>query len=256
VTVAAAGRAVGRPDWLGTFVDFHASGATAIRFAFYAVYAGNPPKDYLPFLWTMPTELLGSLCLLLALFVVPRVRGGGVIMTAVAFCLTLGGSALGCFLVGALLGQARAVGLYTRLPYAFGRYGAPFGIVLALVAVGYRQGHDLYDLRGHVAAGTVLLFCIYACQPAVRWLSRNRFSQFLGRISYLLYLWHFVVLITLTSRLIVLAAGQEGTISTPAALITGGLALVVSVAVSRWTLFIEGWARSVNGMILGALWKE
>ena len=256
VPVAAAGQAIGRPDWLGTFVHFDAKASSALRFAFYAVYAGDLRTNYLPFLWTMPIELLGSLCLLLALFVVPRVRGGAAILFAVAFCLTWGGSALGCFLVGALLGQARAAGLYARLPRAFRRYGAPLGIVLALVAVGYRQGHGLYDLRGHVAAGSVLLFCVYACQPAVRWLSRDRFSQFLGRISYLLYLWHFVVLITLTSGLIVAAAGREGTVSPPSALAIGASTVVVSVIVSWWTLFIEGWARSANAVVLRAVWKD
>lgn len=252
----AAGEIVGRSDWLGSFARFNASGASAVRFAFCFVYRGGYRTDYLPFLWTMPIELLGSYMLLLVLFVFRRVRGAPWLVAGLAVVVLEAGNDVGCFLVGLLLGRARAEGVYGRLPAWFGRILAPSGIVLALVLAGRQQAAGDQDLPGLAGIGTALLFCLYACAPAVRWLSRDRFSQFLGRISYLLYLWHFVVLVTLTSRLIVVAADEDGAIPVPAALAIGMLTVAVSVAVSRWTLPVERWTRSANALLLRALWKD
>ena len=252
---AAAGEIVGRTDWLGAFARFNAAGASAIRFAFFYVYEGGYRANYLPFLWTMPIELAGSLVLMLLLFIQPHIRGAGILIAGLGLVLIAADLYEGCFLIGALLGQARANGVYLRTSRTIARRFAPVGIVVALALVGRRQMTGDQGLVALAGLGTLLLFCVYACAPAVRWLSRNRFSQFLGRISYLLYLWHFVVLITLTSRLIV-AVSHDGAVSASSALAIGSLTVVVSVAVSRWTLFIEGWARGANGVLLRLLWKD
>lgn len=252
----AASEIVDRADWLGSFARFNAAGASALRFAFFYVYQGGYRWNYLPFLWTMPIELVGSFVLLLMLFVYPRLRGACWFTAGLALALLNSEVYTGCFLVGLLLGQARAENMYTRLPKAISYILAPFGIISALFFVGQRQmtgDQGLFPLAG---LGALLLFSLYACGPAVGWLARSRFSQFLGRISYLLYLWHFVVLITLTSRLIVVAAGTDETVSTPSALAIGILTVIVSVGISRWTLWIEGWARSVNAVLLRWLWRE
>ncbi|MGI4765228.1 MAG: acyltransferase family protein, partial [Janthinobacterium lividum] len=247
---------VDRTDWLGSFARFNPAGASAVRFALFYVYQGDFRADYLPFLWTMPIELMGSFVLLLVLFVQPTIRGAGWAIAGLAVVLLRADIYAGCFLVGLLLGWARARGLYTRLPVFIGRRLAPLGIVAALILAGRRQSSGDQTLWHLAEIGTLLLFSIYACPPVVRWLSRNRLSQFLGRISYLLYLWHFVVLITLTSRLIVQAAGQDGSLAASTALAIGGLTVAVSVLVSWWTLPIEGWARTINIVLLRARWRE
>lgn len=253
---AEAGRIVGRPDWLGTFARFNASGLSAIRFAFHSVYQGGARTDYLPFLWTMPIELLGSFVLLLVLLVYDRVHAAGWVVAGLAWMLLDAGAYTGCFLVGLLLGRARADGVYGRLPPVVGRLLAPLGIVAALALAGRGQAFGDRSLLQTAGTGALLLGSVYACAPAVRWLSRDRCSQVLGRISYLLYLWHYVVLITMTSRLIVLAAGRDEAVSTPAALAIGVSTLGVSLMLSHWTLPIEGWARRVNAVLLRALWRD
>ncbi len=255
-STAEAGRIVGRMDWLGSFARFNASGASAIRFASHAVYQGGERADYLPFLWTMPIELLGSFVLLLVLFVYDRVRAAGWLAAGLAWVLLDAGAYTGCFLVGLLLGNARAEGAYARLPPIVGRVLAPLGIVAALVLAGRGQASGDQTLLASAGTGALLLGSIYACAPAVDWLSRDRFSQFLGRISYLLYLWHYVVLITMSSRLIVMAAGRDGAVSTPAALAIGIATVAVSLMLSHRTLPIEAWARRVNVMLLRTLWKD
>lgn len=247
---------VERTDWLGSFARFHPTGASAVKFAFYHVYVGGYRATYLPFLWTMPIELTGSFLLLLTLFVFPRIKGGIWIVFGLAYVLVATDSYIGCFLIGMLLGKARADGLYGRLPRVFRRYAAPLGILVALMFVGNRQITGNQDLRGLTGAGTALLFCAYSSREVVGFLARNRISQFLGRISFLLYLWHFTVLVTLTSSLIVWSGGPEGMISTPGALLIGLLTVSVSLALAHFTLAIEGWARSVNGLILRWCWKD
>lgn len=252
----AAGDIVDRADWLGSFARFNASGSGAIKFAFYHVYTGNYRSDYLPFLWTMPVELIGSFFLLLALFVFPRVKGATWIVAVLAYLLVADGSFMGCFLIGMLLGKARAAGVFRRLPPTVDRYGAPLGIVTALWFVGRRQVLGDQELRGLVGAGTLLLLSIYSCKSLVALLARSRVSQFLGRISYLLYLWHFTVLISVTSGLITWAAGSDGVLTPLTALAIGIATVVASLAVAHWTMAIEGWARTVNGVLLRWCWKN
>ena len=252
----AASEIVDRTDWLGGFARFNSSGASAVRFAFFYVYAGGYRANYLPFLWTMPIELLGSLVLILVLFVYPRIRGAHWLVAGLALTLLEADIYIGCFLVGLLLGQARAAGIYTRLPRIFGRLLAPAGIVFALILVGRHQSVGDQSLVGLTGLGALLLVCLYTCAPIVGWLSRNRFSQFLGRISYLLYLWHFVVLITVTSQLVVVAAGDTGTLSTSSALVIAILTVLVSLIVSRGTLFIEGWTLRLNATLFRLLWCD
>ena len=251
----AAGDIVGRPDWLGTFARFNAAGGSALKFALYDVYAGGGAY-YMPFLWTMPIEMMGSLILFLVMFVYPRVKGGAWLVAAGTWILVSSDSYVGCFLAGMLLGQMRAEGFYDRLPKTFGRLIAPVGILAALAFVGHRQMNGDQQLRGLALAGTVGLFCIYANRPLVGILSLNRLSQFLGRISFMLYLWHFTVLVTLTSFLIVKAADDEGTLSVPRALGIGVATVAVSLLLARWTLPVENWARRANAALLRQIWRD
>ena len=251
----AASEIVDRTDWLGAFAQFNASGSSAVRFATFYVYVGGYRANYLPFLWTMPVELGGSYVLLFTLFVFPRIRGAAWLVAGLACLLVAQESYVGCFLVGLLLGKARADGLFRRWPRAVGRCLAPVGIVGSLAFVGHRQIVDDQSLRGLAGAGTVLLLCIYACGDLVRVLSASPVSQFLGRISFLLYLWHFPVLITLTSGLIVRSAGEDGLLSPVSALGIGVATVAASVALAHRTMAIEGWARNANGLLMRWCWK-
>ena len=251
----AAGAIVDRADWLGTFAQFNAAGSSALRFATFYVFFGGSRANYLPFLWTMPVELAGSYALLFTMFVLPRIRGAAWLVAGLAVLFVTQESYVGCFFVGLLLGKARADGLFRRWPRPVGRYLAPLGILGALVFVGQRQFVDDQGLRGLAGAGAVLLFCIYACPDLVRLLSASRVSQFLGRISFLLYLWQFPVLITLTSGLIVRSAGEDGRLSPAAAIAIGVATVAVSVALAHWTMAIEGWARSANALLMRWCWR-
>lgn len=251
----AASEIVDRTDWLGSFAQFNAAGSSALRFATYYVYVGGYRANYLPFLWTMPVELAGSYVLLFTLFVFPRIRGGTWLVAGLAYLLVAQDSYVGCFLIGLLLGKARADGLFRRWPRHVGRYLAPLGMIGALALVGHRQAIGDQSLRGLAGAGAVLLFCIYSSRRLVGLLSASPVSQFLGRISFLLYLWHFPVLITLTSGLIVRSAGEDGLLAPTSALAIGTLTVAVSVALAHWTMAIEGWARSANDLLMRWCWR-
>ena len=121
--------------------------------------------------------------------------------------------------------------------------------------VGHRQAIGDQSLRGLAGAGAALLFCIYSSRRLVGLLSASPVSQFLGRISFLLYLWHFPVLITLTSGLIVRSAGEDGLLAPTSALAIGALTVAVSVALAHWTMAIEGWARSANDLLMRWCWR-
>lgn len=251
---AQAGDIVERPDWLGTFAQFTPKAATSLRFALYYVYQGDYRANYLPFLWTMPIELFCSLILLLVLFVYPHVRYGVLVVAGLTWVLLSSGSYTGCFLVGMLLGQGRSSRFYAAMPQSFRFYVTPLGIVAALIYVGHCQLTDNTKLLDLTGAGAVALFCIYCNDGLVRFLSKNWFSQFLGRISYLLYLWHFVVLTTFTSYMIIVFADGDR-LSPARALTIGVVTVAASLAVAGSTTAIEQWARAANALLLRALWQ-
>ena len=203
----------------------------------------------------MKVEFVGSLLLFLVLFVFRSVRWAELALAALSFFLVKSDSFLGCFFVGALLSRARIHGFYDSLTGIFPRLASPVFMCVAFGVVGRYQLAGDQTLLPHVVAGLVLLVSIYINRSLVDFLSRNRFSQFLGRISYLLYLWHYVVLISLTSYLIV-HFSDGGTLAWGTAISIGIATVLISILISASTMPLETCARMANRRLLGFLCKS
>ncbi len=217
-----------RSDWLAGFLDFLPSLGGLLRYALRDVYFDPPPAlHYVPLLWTMHVELLGScvvfglLALLHTLSQRQRLIGHAVAL----LLLALFAPALAGFVLGMLLGEARRHGWRERLRQSHWRWPALLTALLLLGISAARAAaqHDAairYVLRayfGHArdipltAANPLLmdanalgLFLLVALLPPLERFLGGRLSRFLGEISFPLYLVQFAVLITLTSWLIVL----------------------------------------------------
>jgi peptidoglycan/LPS O-acetylase OafA/YrhL len=186
--------------WLDTFFPFDPSLWTCLKFSFYDVYLHyRPATSYNVFLWPMQLELLGSFLILamVALF------DGGV-----------GVRALSC--VSAILVFLHAEAMYLPFVYGYvlanlhvamrdravtrGVAGDIAGLLLVIFVAIHRMNHDGFRTAAALGACLVLATLL---SPLLQRLLSSSLSQWLGRISFPLYLLHSLVICTFSSFLIV-----------------------------------------------------
>lgn len=180
--------------WLQAMLDFEPAPDTALAYSAFWVFTPRGEFSYHPFLWTMPYELIGSFAVLL---VCAFERGGqwsyyvlAVMIVAMMFILP----AFATFPAGALLALAKKDGLIPDL----GRWAWPV-IAAGLVAASFDYGGRVTPL--FVVAA---LACLWAAMSSdLTTALSGRVSQFLGRLSFPLYLMQFPVLVTVTSMMVV-----------------------------------------------------
>jgi peptidoglycan/LPS O-acetylase OafA/YrhL len=204
---AEAGAIVGRPEWLGHWLNFDPDLGGALHYGFMGVFLGNVPHDYDPFLWVLPNELWGGL-LVLGICGLERFIPFRYATLAVATVLSfLYVPVLFCFLVGADLALLHADG-----------HLEPWqdrGWVNVAALIVFWCGGAFLAL-GSFANYTPLVatLCVVLAMRAP-WLRRGfeaGVSQFLGRISFPLYLVQFIVLVGPSSGAII-AAQKAGVLN-------------------------------------------
>ena len=178
----------------------------ALKAAFYrAVLAGDNRFDN-P-LWTVSIEFFGSIQLLLFYIWKPKAWSATLTFLAVSLVLYLNketGIFVAAMFLGAVLNVWKFRGRWLLFIFVLGYY---FG--------GYQHGSVFYDFLptpeiygGELAArsrlyntlGEILLTAAIVNGFAAR-LFQSAFAQFLGRISYPLYLLHFIILFSLACAL-------------------------------------------------------
>jgi len=166
--------------------------AHLFSFSFFDVFFGDRIREsYIPPLWTMSIELLGS-CVVLATILLARPFGWRSLALVLAasgvglFAPTVKWQLMGLFLAGIVLADAYNRGWFERIPVYAGA---------ALIAVGWFIPLFLvYSVFwwGIVGACSLTVGCI-AVPTTRRWLS-GTVSRELGRISFPLYLVHAPVI--------------------------------------------------------------
>ncbi|MBK4734297.1 acyltransferase family protein [Noviherbaspirillum pedocola] len=199
-----AAKIIHREDWLGAFIAFSPTLPSVLRYSIYTVYdGGNLKNSYNPFLWTMTIELLGSMLIILYLYVSERLTHPKFVIYGLIFFLIAAKSYYSLFFAGLLLSQYREEGILQRFQSCFIWKISSILILLSCVfilAVGLETSFYYLDLRMPVAIA--LVFCAYTSRAATAFFS-SKFSRFLGTLSFPLYLVHFSIIISLTSYLIV-----------------------------------------------------
>jgi peptidoglycan/LPS O-acetylase OafA/YrhL len=213
---AAAGEIVGRSDWLGSWVGFAPSLLGTFRFALFGVFTSatlvSPTEALVPFLWTMRIELMGSV-LVFALLLLSHGRRYGWHMTLAVFAVLMAGYVIGrpsiagnlaCFVAGLVFAKLRFDGFFDRAkaqPWTFYVSSGAIVVLLAIDSVMHSKG--FYDARCPLFA--MLFVAFVSCNNLAEHFLSSAVSQFLGRISFPIFLIQFPVIISLTSWLIVRA---------------------------------------------------
>lgn len=230
----AAGEIVSRPDWLGRFLQPVPTFGSWLRFSTFGVFfAYDTAQSYGPFLWTIPIELMGSI-MLFGLFALPAPQQRARIATF-GLCLVLTAMiapVVTSFLCGALIAEIMPTGAARRL--AAGRSGD--GLAIAVLAVCWIASAALRPEYGTLiptVIATALVLAVVVSR-GLRVLLSSSLSQWLGRISFPLYLVHGLVICGPSSWLI-LRCHAAGLAPTAIALIVAPLTIIVSL-LAAWLL--------------------
>lgn len=198
-----AGELIGNA-WLRDFPTEQKTPLQMFSFAlFYVFYKPFIDFSIIPFLWTMRTEAIGSVLVVLFLLCQSLITRKKTVLAVLAGIAISTGTLSGCFFVGMLFGLMRRDGLFNW--HSQSRVNTMMAIaamIVMLVPPSYLMLHhrELSPLLMLVASACCML--IYSDVRISRFLS-NPLSQWLGRISFPLFLMHYAVIVSFTSWAIV-----------------------------------------------------
>jgi peptidoglycan/LPS O-acetylase OafA/YrhL len=241
---AGASRIVRRQDWLGPWLDFSPDLASVLTYALGGVFLPGSTKAYLPFLWTMVTELWFSYIVLILCVLERRFRWPYLILLGIAAIVLAANHPVAvCFPLGAMLALAQRDGHLSAI--------LPLRSSIAIVAFALLAGAVLraftYDEWGNILIGVILVTTVLL-SPNLAQLLSGRVSQALGRLSFPLYLAQFPILVSLTSGLIV-AWGAPGAVG---AIVIGLVSIAATLALAALMLPVE-WLAQWTGRQIGRL---
>jgi peptidoglycan/LPS O-acetylase OafA/YrhL len=190
-------------DWLGTFYKFDASIKDVIKFSFYDVFFKyDVEKTYNSSLWTMPIEIIGSIMIYtyLGIFRATEKINWKVILP-LTFALFIFKPLYSCFLIGYIIAEINKK--YDDNDYLFffkkNINNEIFFILIfltsAILSTCYRDNDCVTCLFA-----SCIVFSVSFSKNLKLFFS-NRLSNYLGRISFPLYLIQIPIICSLSSFL-------------------------------------------------------
>ncbi len=189
----------GSVDWLATFYPAGMNSATAVNEAlFSSIVLGK--ASFLPPLWTLKIEFIGSIYLLLFYLAKPRHH---TFLPMALVCLLVHlvhadqsiyylSIFAGAALHGLRLGSAGQVALF-----AVGLYFGAYQHFRAMY--GFLPNPQIWDIKSFYTAIGATCVCAAILSGLGQQLLRRPLVQFFGRISFSIYLLHFLILCTLSA---------------------------------------------------------
>jgi peptidoglycan/LPS O-acetylase OafA/YrhL len=228
-----------RQDWLGQFLQFNASIIGLFRYSLIGVYITHTRElSYNPVLWTMSIEMIGSMLVFLLCYLWSRLKNPHWVCAALIIWLTALGSFYALFFAGTLLGYFRQQGYLKNLidSKRYQLWASCILIAIVGILIVTKGMHKPIVLTLPLAM--LLVFCFYT-QGHLKAFFSNKFSHFLGEISFPLYLVHFQVLISLMSWLVIKDYAVKGSIDQVAFIGFACVTVLVSVFVAWCFRLIE-----------------
>ncbi len=198
-----------RENWFRITSADKATLATVFTYSFADVYWWTPTEpQYMPFLWTMQTELFGSAAVILYALAQRPIAFKKTCCAAIAVCLYVVGSYLAAFFVGVLIAQARSEGRLKR--HSTRRFLGSIGlIVVGMLFSEWAMCGDHRGTRWSTTVGVLVVTGIINNRPLCAVLARSRVSRFLGHIAFPLYLVQLPMILGPMSWMVIWAA-QHG----------------------------------------------
>lgn len=194
---------IGRAEWLGSMLKFDVTSLRWLSDSLFDVFlAPSQVTSVNPFLWTMQIELAGSILLFAVLYALPSFRYPKQIVLTFFVASFFANKFFCLFFAGLYFSLLRREQTLAKSRHKW----ISLALLLSVFAADYLFRNQNINVNWFNRLNSVLsiliVYAIYSNQWFMRFFSL-RISQFLGRISYSLYLAHFAVLISFGSWLIV-----------------------------------------------------
>lgn len=198
----------GSINWFKLFFAPEISFLTAAKEAIYeSLLFGK--GTLIPPLWTLKVEFIGSVYLLLFYMVKPKQSLFVPFLMALILIFILSGQdSIFYFAIffGSLLGNLKDLGKYKIVFFAIGAYFGAFQFKSAaydFLPTWNITGTDVWEVKSFYNTVGAILMTAPIVQGFGSKLFQSRAIQFLGRISFSIYLLHFIVLCSISSYLYV-----------------------------------------------------
>jgi peptidoglycan/LPS O-acetylase OafA/YrhL len=243
---------LGREDWLGRFLNFDSTPAALAKYSLWGVFSNHTPSNsYNPFLWTMGVELTGSYIVFFLCYSWHKFKNPVWVLAIVGtffFCMA---SNFFLFVFGMLLAEMRRQGVIERY-----RAKPAFQLLTALILVGaiffVHETKDKVLLTPiKIAFAAIFVSAIYVNRFASDFLS-TKISQYLGKISFPIYLLHFPLIISMLSW-VSIEAQRRGLTATSVYLAIGATTLLSTVALAVPFQILESWLIKRGNLIIDLL---
>jgi peptidoglycan/LPS O-acetylase OafA/YrhL len=194
----------GSVKWLNNFFPV---GITALNTAKEAAYGGIffGSGTLVPPLWTLKIEFIGSLYILLFYISKPQraVFAPLLMVCCLIYAIHLQDSIYYfAIFAGSLLNNSKSISKYRFIIFALGLYFGGFqfnSVVYDYLPNLNFLGFDIWERKTFYNAIGAVLVTLSVLQGFGSKVFQSRLFQFLGRISYSIYLIHFIVLCSLSS---------------------------------------------------------
>lgn len=233
-----AGKAAGSEGWLSTFYTFTPTVPDLLHFSLWRVYVdGTPATSYDSSLWTMPIEMQGSILVFAALLVM----GGSAVLRG---CIHVTMLSISCWLAsplfalaaGAAIANLTQLKLHQRLCDSRAEPFVSWSLLGGgLVFAAFRP--EILEPVWLTLCSSALLYGVLLNGRVQRALS-TPISQWLGRISFSLYLLHILVICSFTSWGY-LALSQEGVLSSASAALILGATFILCLSAATFFYPLE-----------------
>jgi peptidoglycan/LPS O-acetylase OafA/YrhL len=193
-----------------------------LRFSLIDVFASySAGETYVPPLWTMPIELLGSFIVIGTLAIVGKARNRFWVYVPLFLWLLLAKSFYSLFVAGMMSAE-----LYVRVRPTGTLWTVFCGVAVAAasVALSFLQSEQSIA----VFLWVLIAFVAVVLTDRFRSVFETRVSRFLGRISFPLYLVHAPIMWSFSMQLLLLLE-SSGWQSQTARLLVGALTVPVSI---------------------------
>jgi peptidoglycan/LPS O-acetylase OafA/YrhL len=194
-------------------------------------------------LWVMQIELIGSLGIFWLYWLTSGRARVIVLLFVAAWIIVFLRPAYLAFVVGALLFEAHHRGILYRWGASFGPIALVLGILLGAPGSGFAERVGLPELPGKLTLGEAhglipvlaagLIVYAVLVLPALSRFFSTTILRFLGRVSFALYLVHVPLLYTVVAYAYVHSGWPMSYIVAMYALLTLGLAYLLTVAIDE-----------------------
>lgn len=237
---------VQRQDWLGSWLRFPPEVFHFLKSVFIETFFWKGGDSYNKFLWTMLYEFVGSFLVFGTLLVYPFLKKPLRLLVPMALVLFFAVPYLSCFVWGMISAHLYVQGHFERLKnvrwWRVVTYAGIPMILMTLAAIYLAFG--IFN-QWEIVVGMAIMVMIQT-NDVYRHAMESKLSQFMGRVSFPLYLVHFAVLVSLTSWLIV-RAGADGTVTFTETFIIAGVSAIVSLVCAVMFLPVEKLTARVCG---------